>query len=150
VKKTAAFRAPGPAQRKKLYFGGMANMRRLATVAAILAMVGIPAFAHHAFSSEFDFSKPVTLEGVVTRVDWENPHVHFFIDVTDANGTTVNWSCETGGPRRLISRGWNRDSMKIGDKVTVRGSLARDGSHLVDGRQVTMPDGRRIFSGPSR
>src|SRR5579871_1307801 len=124
--------------------------RFFVSVSIALLASGLPALAHHAFSSEFDFSKPVTLEGVVTRVDWENPHVHFFIDVTDANGTIVNWSCETGGPRRLISRGWNRDSMKVGDKVTVRGSLARDGSNLVDGRQVTLPNGRHIFSGQAR
>lgn len=91
-------------------------------------------------------SRPVTLEGVVTRVDWENPHVHFYIDVTAADGAVVNWSCETGGPNRLIRRGWNRNSLKPGDKVVVHGFLAKDASHSVDGRKVTFADGRQITS----
>src|ERR1700683_3940930 len=104
---------------------------------------GLPALAHHSFAEEFDTSKPITLEGVVTRIDWENPHVHYYLDVTGPDGT-VNWACETGGPARLARRGWTHDSLKVGDKVTVRGYLAKDGSHAADGRQVTLPDGRKI------
>src|ERR1700678_3228410 len=113
---------------------------------AIMALLasGLPVFAHHAFSNEFDESKPITLEGVVTRIDWENPHVHYYIDVTDPDGTVVNWACETGGPARLARRGWTHDSLKPGDKVVVRGFLAKDGSHAADGREVTLPDGRKI------
>jgi hypothetical protein len=110
---------------------------------AILAC-GLPALAHHSFAEEFDSSKPVTLEGVVTRIDWENPHVHYYLDVTGPDGTVVNWACETGGPARLARRGWTHDSLKAGDKVVVRGFLAKDGSHAADGRQVTLPDGRKI------
>jgi hypothetical protein len=110
----------------------------------ILVASGLPAYAHHAFSGEFDMSKAITLEGVVTRVDWENPHVHYFVDVTGPDGTVVNWSCETGGPTRLARRGWMRDTLKPGDKVVVHGFLAKDASHTVDGRQVTLADGRKL------
>jgi len=84
---------------------------------------------------------------VVTRVDWANPHVYFFIDVKDSNGVVANWGCETGGPNQLFRQGWRRDSMKVGDHVTVRGYLARDASKTADARQVTLSDGRKIFSG---
>ena len=89
---------------------------------------------------------PATLEGVVTRVDWQNPHVHFFVDVQQADGSIVNWNCETRSPNRLEKGGWTRDSLKPGDKVVVRGDIARDSSHSIDGRQVTLADGRKILS----
>jgi len=117
---------------------------------ASLVMVagGLPALAHHSFSEEFDTSKPITLEGVVTRVDWENPHVHYYVDVAGPDGTVVNWSCETGGPGRLARKGWTHDSLKVGDKIVVHGFLAKDGSHAADGREVTLADGRKIGTEP--
>src|SRR5580693_4327112 len=119
--------------------------RFLAFFAALAILgSGLPAFAHHSFAGEFDTSKPITLEGVVTRIDWENPHVHYFVDVAGPDGTIVNWSCETGGPTRLARRGWLRDTLKPGDKVVVHGFLAKDASHTVDGRQVTLADGRKL------
>jgi len=127
------------------------SYRVLNLIAALLFLAGgLPAPAHHAFSSEFDLSKPITLEGVVTRIDWENPHVHFYVDVTGPDGTVVNWSCETGGPNRLVRRGWTRDALKPGDKVIVHGFLAKDASHSVDGRKVTLADGRSIGSAPAQ
>jgi len=121
----------------------------IATVAFLAA--GLPALAHHAFGNEYDESKPITLQGVVTRVDWENPHVHYYVDVTEADGTVVNWSCETGGPNRLTRRGWNRDSLKPGDKVVVHAFPAKDASHTADGRKVTLANGQTIESnGPER
>ena len=119
----------------------------LSVASVVFLASALPVLAHHAFSTEFDLSKPITLEGVVTRVYWENPHVHFYVDVAAPDGTVVNWSCETGGPTRLIRRGWNRDSLKPGDKVIVHGYLAKDASHSVDGRQVTLADGRKIGAG---
>ena len=118
---------------------------------AALAILGtgLPALAHHSFAEEFDTSKPVTLEGVVTRVDWENPHVHYYVDVAGPDGTIVNWSCETSGPSRLARKGWTQESLKPGDKVVVHGYVAKDGSHAADGRQVTLPDGRNIGLEPS-
>jgi hypothetical protein len=120
---------------------------KTATLGIVLSLAGLPLAAHHAFSSEFDSSRPVTLEGTVTRIDWENPHVYFYIDVTDKSGAVVNWKCETRGPNGLTRQGWKRDSLKIGDKVIVHGSLAREIPNMADGRQVTLADGRRILSG---
>jgi len=128
------------------------HMRNLTfTVFAALIFLGssLPALAHHSFSNEYDTTKPITLEGVVTRIDWENPHVHYYVDVTASDGTVVNWVCETGGPSRLARRGWTHDSLKLGDKVVVRGYLAKDGSHAADGREVTLSDGRKIGSQPN-
>lgn len=117
----------------------------LIACAAILAG-GVPARAHHSFSNEYDSSKPAKLEGVVTRVDWQNPHVHFFVDVQQPDRSIVNWNCETRSPNRLEKGGWTRDSLKPGDKVVVHGDMARDSSHSIDGRQVTLADGRKILS----
>jgi hypothetical protein len=119
----------------------------IATVALLAG--GLPVFAHHAFSNEYDESKPITLEGVVTRIDWENPHVHYFVDVAQPDGKIVNWSCETGGPNRLARRGWTRDSLRVGDKVVVHGFPAKDASHAADGRKVTLADGRTIGTEPN-
>ena len=120
----------------------------LSWVALIILGQGVPALAHHSFSGEFDTKKPITIEGVVTRIDWENPHVHYYVDVTGPDGAVVNWACETGGPRRLARKGWTQNSLKVGDKVVVHGFLAKDGSHAADGREVTLSDGRKIGSEP--
>ncbi len=128
----------------------MPNRFHLSLAMMALLANGLPVFAHHAFSNEFDESKPITLEGVVTRIDWENPHVHFYIDVPEADGTVVNWACETGGPNRLAKRGWTRDSLKAGDKVVVHGFPAKDASHSADGRKVTFADGKTIGTEPSK
>ncbi|HTC86776.1 MAG TPA: DUF6152 family protein [Bryobacteraceae bacterium] len=128
----------------------MSNRFYVAFASIALLAGGLPALAHHAFSNEFDESKPLTLEGVVTRVDWENPHVHYFIDVTQADGTVVNWACETGGPNRLTKRGWMRDSLKPGDKVIVHAFPAKDASHSADGRKVTLANGQTIGEEPKQ
>lgn len=122
----------------------------LLTAAAAVFATCLPAWPHHAFSNEYDESKPITLEGTVTRVDWENPHVHYYIDVAGNDGTVVHWACETGGPNRLTKRGWTPASLKPGDKVIVHGFLAKDASHSVDGRKVTFANGQQIATGTSR
>ena len=125
--------------------------RFLLSIASVLVLAGgLPALAHHSFANEYDESKPITLEGVVTRVDWENPHVHYYVDVAQPDGTVVNWSCETGGPNRLIKRGWTRESLKPGDKVVVHGFPAKDASHSVDGRKMTLANGQTIGTEPYR
>jgi hypothetical protein len=84
---------------------------------------------------------------VVTKIEWFNPHAYFYIDVTDKDGKVVNWGCETANPGSLLRSGWKRDDLKVGDRVTVDGYLAKDGSHLADARLIFLLDGRRIFGG---
>ncbi len=122
-------------------------MKQLWLVGLALMLALNVGLAHHSFSAMFDGSKSVTLEGTVTKVEWANPHVYFYIDVKDADGKTENWACETAGPNSLIRRGWKRDSLKVGDKIVVRGYPAKNGSKIADAREVTFPDGRKIFAG---
>jgi Family of unknown function (DUF6152) len=128
----------------------MVNRLLVWVASGFFLAAALPVLAHHSFANEFDESKPITLEGVVTRIDWENPHVHYYVDVQQPDGTVVTWSCETGGPTRLERRGWMKDSLKLGDKVTVHAFPAKDGSHSADGRKVTLADGRTISSTPAR
>jgi hypothetical protein len=124
-------------------------MRNRFVALAAIAVLGAagPVLAHHSFSAEFDGSKPMELKGVVTKIEWANPHVYFYLDVKDEKGTNINWGCETTSPGALHRQGWNRDSLKVGDQVIIDGYPARDGSKLMDARRVTLPDGRRIFGG---
>jgi hypothetical protein len=119
--------------------------------AAVLLAVSIPAVAHHSFAAEYDGSKTITLTGKVTKIDWTNPHAFFYIDVKDEKtGETANWQAEMNSPNSLMRLGWTRDSLKIEDVVTINGSLARDGSKLVNARTVTMQKtGQRLFAGSS-
>jgi len=103
--------------------------------------------AHHSFAAEFDGSKPIRLVGTITKVQWTNPHSFFYIDVKDEGGNVVNWACEGGGPGALSRRGWKKGDLKLGDTLVVDGYLARDGSHLIDARRVTLPDGRSVYGG---
>ncbi|HWF10992.1 MAG TPA: DUF6152 family protein [Bryobacteraceae bacterium] len=118
-----------------------------AMVAGALVLAALPALAHHSFSAEFDGSKRIELKGMVTKVEWANPHTFFYVDVKDSGGAVVNWACETNGPNGLIRAGWKRDSLKAGDQVTVDGYRAKDGSKMIDARLVTLPDGRKVFAG---
>ena len=124
------------------------KMKILASLlAGTLLIAAVPAFAHHSFAAEFDTSKPVTLKGVVTKVEWMNPHAWFYIDVTDDNGKVEHWQCETGAPIELLRRGWRKNNLKIGDQVTVEAYRAKDSTNTVSARVVTLPDGRKVFSG---
>jgi hypothetical protein len=114
-------------------------------VAILAASAGVS--AHHSFAAEFDAQKPIRLVGIITKVQWTNPHSFFYIDVKDESGNVVNWACEGGGPGALSRRGWKRGDLKLGDTLVVDGYLARDGSHLMDARRVTLPDGRSVYGG---
>ena len=118
----------------------------IAVAAIVLLSVSTPVRAHHSFAAQYDRNKPVTLVGTVTKLEWTNPHIYFYVDVKDASGTITKWSIEGGAPNTLYRAGWRKDSLKIGSVVTVEGFLARDGSKLANMSVVTMPDGRRIFS----
>ena len=97
-----------------------------------------PVMAHHSFAAEYDSKKPVTLKGIVTKVDWMNPHVYFYLDVKDEQGNVTNWALEMGPPTLLAKAGWNRNTMKVGDEVIVQGILAKDGAKQANARSVTM------------
>jgi hypothetical protein len=118
-------------------------MRKGAVVAlfglvAGLLVSAVPAIAHHSFAAEFDAAKPVTKQGFVTKVEWTNPHVWFYIDVKNADGTVTNWGFEMGPPHGLQGGGWKRDTMKLGDEVIVAGTLAKNGSNRGNARNVTL------------
>jgi Family of unknown function (DUF6152) len=117
------------------------------TIALGLAAATVPAFAHHSFAAEFDGNKKVTLTGVVTKVDWVNPHAYIYVDVKGDDGAVANWAIETGAPNALYRQGWRKDDLKAGDTVTLEAFLAKDGSHTAAARNVKLPDGRRVFGG---
>jgi hypothetical protein len=103
-----------------------------------LVLAALPAMAHHSFAAEYDSKKPVTLKGTVTKVDWTNPHVYFYIDVTDDSGKITNFALEMGPPNGLQRSGWTRNTMHVGDVVIVEGSLAKDGSSQANARSVVL------------
>lgn len=104
--------------------------------------------AHHSFAADFDAGKRVTLSGRVTRIEWLNPHVHIYIDVTGERGSATAWSIELGSPNGLRDRGWTTTSLKVGDLITIDGSLAKDGSNLANARSVVLASGVRMSTGP--
>ena len=125
-------------------------MKRGLLYTLALVIAALPAAAHHSFPAQYDIDKPIALTGKVTKVEWTNPHIFIYADVPAADGVVVSWAFEMGGPNALLRQGWKRDSLKIGDLVTFEGSLARDGSNLVNARTVTMTEtGRKMFAGSS-
>ncbi|MGH9147050.1 MAG: DUF6152 family protein [Vicinamibacterales bacterium] len=115
-------------------------------VTVVVLTAGARLLGHHSFSAQYDASKAIRLAGTLTKVQWTNPHIYFYLDVKDESGQVVNWGCEAGSPGALSRRGFKRGNLKIGDTIIVDGYRARDGSHLIDARRVTLPDGR-IISG---
>jgi Family of unknown function (DUF6152) len=127
---------------RRIYFGVLAILGA--------ALAAAPAMAHHSFAAEYDSKKPVKLTGTITKVDWMNPHVYFFMDVEDENGKVTQWGFEMGPPNLLQNAGWTRNTMKIGDVVTVDGTLAKDGTNQGNARTVTLAStGKRLGAASS-
>jgi len=119
------------------------------SLAVVVLACAVPLLAHHSFAAEYDGNQPVKVTGVVTKVEWTNPHIWFFVDVKDSQGVTTNWGFSGGPPGVLQRRGISRSAMKVGDAVVVEGFRARDGSNNASGGSVTFPDGRRVFTASS-
>src|SRR5215475_3193785 len=117
----------------------------LLAVSAVM-LTSIPLLAHHSFAAQYDRNKPNTITGPVTKVDWINPHARFFVEVKDQSGKIINWEVELGPPAMLMRNGWTRNSLKIGETVTVNGFVAKDGSNLTNAQTVTLSDGRKVFA----
>jgi hypothetical protein len=128
-----------------------ANLRTMSSVvlslAFLLLLVSAPVMAHHGFSVEFDKDSPLTLTGTVTKMEFMNPHIYFYLDVMGKDGKVVNWAFEGGPPNVIYRQGWRKDTLKPGDVVTVKGFRAKDGSHLAACSTVKLPDGREVSAG---
>lgn len=122
----------------KLGFAGLA-----------LALAAMPLVAHHSMRAEYDLSKVVTMQGVVTKIEWMNPHARVYLDVKGAAGGTVNWEIEFGSPNGLMREGLTKNDFKTGDRITVDISLAKNGGHLACARAITLADGR-VMMGPTK
>src|SRR6266849_6233385 len=121
------------------------NIRLVVLLGGILA--GVPAMAHHSFSAECNFKKPINLSGTVTKVDWINPHARVYVDVKDAEGKVANWEFELGSPNMLMHKGWTKNSLKPGDQVTVDAFLAKDAPRVANATSIKLPSGKKVFSG---
>ena len=128
-------------------------MKKLAVVTAgsglLLVLAVAPLRAHHAFAAEFDASKPVTMKGTVTKMEWVNPHVWLHIDVKTPGGKVESWAFEAGTPNVLFRRGFTRQSLLPGTVVLVDGYRAKDGTRRANGRDITFEDGKKLFMGSS-
>jgi Family of unknown function (DUF6152) len=116
------------------------------TFAIAGALCSVPALAHHSFAAEFDRKKPVKLQGVVTKLEWSNPHTRLYLDVPDAAGKVTRWELELASPNVLMRAGWTRHSVQAGDKVTVKGFLAKDGSNLANASTIIAADGKTVLN----
>lgn len=124
-------------------------MAAAATFAVSMLVATGTAFAHHAFASEYDAAKPVTLKGTIVKMQWINPHGWLHIDVKEPDGTVATWAIEFAGPSSLLKRGWRKTDLPVGAEVTVKGYLAKNGTKTAHSSGVSLPDGRALFSGSS-
>ena len=124
-------------------------LHKVARSVAFGLLIGIvlPAFAHHAVSAEFDVNHQLKFAGVITKVEWSNPHIYFYVDVKEAGEKVANWAFEGAGPNTLARMGWMRDTLKVGDRVTVVGFPARDGARVASAKEITLSNGRKVLAG---
>jgi len=127
----------------------MRTIGLLVAVAGILLSAAAPILAHHAFSAEFDQSKPIKMSGAITKLEWTNPHAWLHIAVKEPDGKVVTWRFEMGAPNALLRAGWSREDIKPGTEVTISGFLARAGGPVGNAFQVRLPDGRDLFAASS-
>src|SRR5215510_1445038 len=120
-----------------------------AACGALLFVSTVPAWAHHSFAAEYDADKPAKIQGTVKKVEWINPHSWITIDVKLPDGTLQTWEIEAGAPNAMFRRGFNKDSLPVGTEIVVTGYLAKNGLHRVNGRDLTLPDGRKLFMATS-
>jgi hypothetical protein len=136
-------------------FSGGCALKYVLGIAVFLTAAALPAFAHHSFAAEYDSNKPITVKGTIQKLEWVNPHAYFWVAVKEDNGSTKVWAFESLSPNALARQGWNRNSLKEGEEVTVEGYMAKDGKPLADGsihansKSVTRSDGRKVFVGSS-
>ena len=123
--------------------------RFLTGLLVVFLVAPLPSLAHHSFAAEFDSTKPVTVKGAVTKVEWTNPHIWIYVANKDEGGAVSKWQCEMGSPNSLMRQGWRSDSLRQGDQVTIEGTRAKDGSNTCNARTVRLADGTRLFAGSS-
>jgi hypothetical protein len=121
------------------------QIRLMAVAAAVVVLAGAAGprlLAHHSFAATYDASRAIRIRGTLTRVEWTNPHIYFYVEVTQEDGAVVEWACESGSPGALSRRGFKRNNLELGETLVVDGYQAKDGSRLMDARRVTLPNGR--------
>ena len=129
----------------------MSRLSWVALAACLASVVPVAAHAHHAFAAEFDRNKEIEVTGIVSKVEWMNPHARIYIDAPDPEleNQVVNWDFELGSPNNLMRQGWTRNSLQVGQTVTINGWRARNNPHVANARTVTGADGKRLFAGTS-
>jgi hypothetical protein len=119
----------------------------LLAIVAVFLLVPVSLWAHHAFAAEFDATKPVKLRGVVTKMDWINPHAWIHIEVKATDGKVTKWMIEAAAPNAMLRRGFNQDSLPVGTEILIEGYQAKDGANRANGSSITYPDGKKLFIG---
>jgi len=123
------------------------KLKTVALAAGLGLLSAAPAWAHHSFAAQYDSAKPVRLEGVLSKIEWTNPHSYFYVEVKGKDGKVTSWTCEGANPGALSRRGFKKGDLKLGDALTVDGFLAKSGAKMIDARRIILANGRVIFGG---